>query len=87
MLFMVVETFRDLERIDDRFHRQGRMMPDGLSYHASWIDAGDTRCFQLMETGDAELLQAWMSHWNDVMDFEVVPVLTSADFWGRRRAG
>ncbi len=87
MIFMVVETFRDLDQIDERFHVKGRMMPDGLTYHASWIDSGATRCFQLMETNDTELLKTWMSRWDDVMDFEVVPVLTSADFWARRRAG
>jgi hypothetical protein len=39
------------------------------------------RCFQIMEAADQELLEEWIAHWNDLVDFEVVPVATSADFW------
>lgn len=85
MLFMVIEHFKngDPKPIGERFERAGRMMPDGLIYHASWIDTNGTRCFQLMETARPELLSEWTAHWTDLMDFEIVPVLTSADFWKR----
>jgi hypothetical protein len=36
------------------------------------------RCFQIMECDDRALLDAWMANWNDLVDFEVVPVVTSA---------
>jgi hypothetical protein len=36
------------------------------------------RCYQVMETDDAALLEQWMSNWRDIVDFEVIPVLTSA---------
>jgi len=83
MLYMVIERFKDgnPKRIGERFHRDGRMMPDGLIYHASWLEPGGTRCFQVMETERRELFDIWMSRWNDLMEFEIVPVLTSADFW------
>jgi hypothetical protein len=32
-----------------------------------------------MECDKPELLDEWMSHWSDVMSFQVVPVVTSAD--------
>jgi hypothetical protein len=38
-----------------------------------------------METPHPELLSAWVTHWDDLIDFEIVPVLTSADFWAQKR--
>lgn len=50
MLFMVVERFknRDPEEVYRRFQEKGRMMPEGLKYVESWIEANFDRCFQLM---------------------------------------
>jgi hypothetical protein len=31
----------------------------------------------------AELLNTWVSRWDDLIDFEIVPVLTSSDFWAQ----
>jgi len=83
MLFMIIERFKqgDPRPIEERFARRGRMLPDGVTYHASWVDATGTRCFQVMEARQAESLAPWMERWRDLIDFEVVPVLTSADFW------
>jgi hypothetical protein len=85
MLFMVIERFKPGCRaaIGDRFRQSGRMLPEGVTYQASWVDAEGTRCFQVMESANAELLRLWASHWNDLIDFEFVPVLASADFWVR----
>ena len=55
------------------------MMPDGLNYVNSWVEVGMDRCFQVMETDNAALLQEWISKWNDLVEFEVVPVVTSAE--------
>jgi hypothetical protein len=81
MLFMVVEHFKgcDPAPVYKRFAEQGRMMPDGLKYVNSWIEVGMNRCFQVMECNDVALLQDWISRWNDLVDFEVVPVVTSAE--------
>ena len=86
MLYMVIESFRDLRPVSERFQQSGRMLPDGLIYHASWMEQSGRRCFQLMETSQPELLDVWMSRWQDLMDFEVTPVATSADFWARYRS-
>ncbi len=84
MLFFVVETFRDLDAVGTRFREHGRMMPDGLIYHDSWMEATGERCFQVMEAPDRQLLDEWMSNWQDLVDFEVTEVKSSSDFWGSR---
>jgi len=78
---MVVEHFKDHNPapVYKRFADQGRMMPDGLNYVNSWIEVGMDRCFQVMECDDVALLQEWISKWGDLVDFEVVPVVTSAE--------
>jgi hypothetical protein len=87
MLFMVIERFKkgDAGLVGERFKRSGRMLPEGVTYHASWVDATGGRCFQVMEAPDREALNAWVSRWDDLVDFEIVPVLPSADFWSQRQ--
>ncbi|MGD0619669.1 MAG: DUF3303 family protein [Bryobacteraceae bacterium] len=81
MLYMVVEHFRngDAAPVYRRFRDKGRMMPDGLEYVSSWIDESLERCYQVMQTTDRRLLDQWMANWDDIMDFEVRPVITSAE--------
>jgi hypothetical protein len=79
MLFMIIEKFRnrDAKPIYRRFLEKGRMMPDGLIYRESWIEANFERCFQLMECDDPALLQEWILEWQDLAEFEIVPVAES----------
>jgi hypothetical protein len=81
MLFMVVERFknRDARAVYARAREKGRMLPDGLTYVASWVETNFDRCFQLMETQDAALLERWAERWRDLVEFEFVPVVTSAE--------
>lgn len=83
MLFMVIERFRhdDPGPVGERFRRRGRMLPDGVSYLTSWMEATGARCFQVMEAESRELLQPWIDCWSDLVELEIVPVLTSAEFW------
>jgi len=83
MIFMIIEQFRDIKLLRERFKRHGRMLPDGVHYQASWIDAATKRCFQVMEAPDAEALVPWIRSWNDIVDIQVIPVLTSQDFWAK----
>jgi hypothetical protein len=83
MLYMVIERPRDVAAVGARFRECGRMMPEGVIYRASWLETDGDRCFQIMEAPDRKLLGEWMSHWDDLVDFEVVEVLTSADYWAR----
>ena len=86
MLFMDIERFKsgDARPIGERFKLSGRMLPDGVTYHASWVDSAGSRCYQIMEAPDAESLNAWTSRWHDLVDFEIVPVLISSDFWAKK---
>ncbi len=81
MLFMVIERYRDRDAkaIYRRFKEKGRMMPEGLKYVGSWIEANFDRCFQVMECDDARLLQQWVVEWQDLIEFEVIPVVTSKE--------
>ena len=79
MLYMVVETFKDKDEIYKRFREKGRMLPAGLRYVSSWIDVDFTKCFQLMETDDFQLFDEWTSHWRDLTDFEIIPVMDSEE--------
>jgi len=79
MLYMVIERFKDAPAIYQRLREKGRMMPDGLEYVSSWIDVDRTLCWQLMRTDNVALLQFWTDNWKDLMDFEIVPVRTSAE--------
>lgn len=80
MLFMVIEQFRDGDArpVYRRFRDRGRLAPDGLRYVASWVTEDFRRCYQIMECDDAALLHQWMAQWEDLVDFEVLPVRTSA---------
>ena len=81
MLYMVIEKFRSggAQPIYTRFREKGRMMPEGLKYVSSWITDDYRRCFQVMECDDRKDLDAWMDRWKDLMEFEVLPVVTSAE--------
>ena len=53
-------------------------MPEGLEYISSWIDLDFTICWQLMQTEEFALFDQWVANWNDLMEFEIVAVRTSA---------
>jgi hypothetical protein len=81
MLFMVIEQFRPgrAPEIYRRFRDCGRMAPEGLRYVSSWVDVRFERCFQLMETENEALFREWTVHWDDLTEFEIVAVRTSAE--------
>jgi hypothetical protein len=87
MLFLVIERFRpgSVAAIGERFQRQGRMLPEGVIYHASWVDPAGSRCYQIMEAPDVDALSAWTRHWDDLVEFELIPVVTSSEFWEQSR--
>jgi Protein of unknown function (DUF3303) len=78
---MVVENFRggDCVPVYRRFRDRGRLMPDGIEYRGSWVTKDLRRCFQVMECDDPRLLEQWTANWNDITDFDVIPVMTSAE--------
>ena len=83
MLYLVIERFKPnaTRRIGERVRTSGRLLPPGVVYQGSWVDPASERCFQIMESPSRELLDAWIERWSDLVDFEVIPVVTSSEFW------
>ncbi|HEY7474119.1 MAG TPA: DUF3303 family protein [Vicinamibacterales bacterium] len=81
MLFLIIEHFKGGNPVPvyRRFRDQGRMMPAGLSYVSSWVTQDFAHCYQVMESDGRGPLDDWIGRWADLIDFEVVPVVTSAD--------
>ena len=80
-LYMIVERFKngDAVPVYRRFRDRGRLAPEGLTYVASYVDTALETCYQLMQTDDPGKLQAWIANWHDIVEFEVHPVMTSAE--------
>ncbi len=77
---MVIERYtHGADPVYERFRREGRMLPAGLTYIESWVDEGLGTCYQLMETDDRALLDSWITRWSDLVEFEIVAVVTSAE--------
>lgn len=81
MRYMIVEHFRhgDARPVYARFRARGRLAPDGLQYLDSWVSDDLTRCYQLMACENRALLEEWIAAWRDLVDFEVYPVISSAE--------
>lgn len=81
MLYMITERFKPgkVRELYERFASKGRLLPEGLHYVNSWVNAEMTTCWQLMETDDRGLLNKWISYWQDLADFEVATLISSAE--------
>ncbi len=81
MLYMIVEHFRggDALPVYRRFRDHGRLAPEGLRYVSSWVTEDLHRCFQVMECDDPSLLAQWTARWEDLIEFDIIPVVTSAE--------
>jgi hypothetical protein len=81
MQYMIIERFRPgkVKELYNRFSEKGRMLPEGVQYINSWINEDVSICYQLMQSETPGKLQEWISHWNDLADFEVIPVISSAE--------
>ena len=80
-VYMVIERFKNADPLPvyRRFREQGRLMPEGLTYVSSWVEPALDQCYQVMEADDRALLDRWMLNWQDLVDFEVHEVITSAE--------
>ena len=81
MRYLIIEHFRDGDPrpVYRRFRDAGRLAPDGLTYVSSWVTSDLRHCYQVMECEDRRLLDEWMAQWRDLVDFECIPVITSAE--------
>ncbi|HUK30450.1 MAG TPA: DUF3303 family protein [Candidatus Acidoferrum sp.] len=80
---MVIERFKErgAKQVGERFKQKGRMLPEGVTYIESWMDPSGAFCYQIVDSPNRELLDEWMSGWDDLVQFEVVPVVRSEEFW------
>ncbi len=81
MLYLVVERYRDGDPLPvyRRLRERGRRMPEGLRYVASWVTEDLGRCFQVVECEEASLVARWTREWDDLVEFEILRVVTSAE--------
>lgn len=81
MLYMVIERFRPgcVVAVYQRFRERGRLAPVDVRYVSSWVDLEFHRCFQVMEAESEARLREWTANWEDLVDFEIVAVRTSAE--------
>lgn len=81
MIYLVIEHFRGgaAAPVYQRFRDRGRLAPEGLRYVSSWVTPDLKMCYQVMECEDRGLLESWMSNWSDLVEFDVIPVITSAE--------
>ncbi len=80
MTYMVIEHFKPgkVKEMYARFTANGRMLPEGVQYVNSWIDEDFKKCYQVMESESRGKLQEWINKWKDLVDFEIIPVVSSA---------
>ncbi len=85
--YLIIERFRngDAVPVYRRFRDLGRLMPEGIEYITSWITADVSVCYQVMATENRELLDEWIANWSDIVDFEVIPVISSAEAAARTK--
>ena len=81
MKYLIIEHFKKDKILElyQRFDQNGRMLSGGVKYINSWIDENIQICYQIMESESLEKLQEWTENWNDLADFEIIPILTSAE--------
>lgn len=81
MHYLIIEKFKPgkIKEVYRRFAEQGRLAPDDLHYVSSWVTDDLSTCYQVMETGNQASLKQWMDNWQDLVDIEVTPVITSQE--------
>ena len=74
--FMIIENYREscFDKIYERLHKKGRMLPEGLYFIESWLEKNGQRCFQLMETSNPDLFRTWIKNWEDLVEFEIIEI-------------
>jgi len=78
--FMVIERFKggDAVPVYRRLRDKGRMIPVGVELVTSWVTDDLKVCYQVMK-GEKPKIDQWVAQWQDLIDFEVQPALTSAE--------
>lgn len=79
--YLVIENYKEgkTEEIYERFSKNGRMLPQGVEYVNSWIEEDLKKCYQIMISQSEEKLKEWIEKWEDLVDFEIIPVINSKE--------
>jgi hypothetical protein len=56
-----------------------RTLPCSLWFSNTFVIRTRRLSTQVMECGDRALLDQWIAAWRDIVDFEVIPVISSAE--------
>jgi Domain of unknown function (DUF3303) len=80
MLFMIQWTFACEHRdaANARFKAGGAPPPEGVKMLGRWHTVGGGKGVLICESTDATAIGKWMQEWNDLLKFEVAPVLDDA---------
>lgn len=78
MQFMTVYTFRPehANSATERFLETGGQPPKGAKMISRWHDVSGGRGFALSESDDPVAMTKWCRQWNDLLSFEIIPVVT-----------
>lgn len=80
MQYLIIETFiNGAGPVYARYRERGRMAPEGLTYISSVVTDDGARCYQIMQCDDPTLLHQWMRNWDDIVRFEIIPVISSSE--------
>jgi len=81
MLYLVVEHFLagDAGPVYARLGDEGRRLPEGVTYLASWVTSDLAHCYQVLDCETRARLDDWMAAWEDLVRFEVISVVTSKE--------
>ncbi len=88
MRFMVTGTWTSEQRNDMYKQRaeKGRMLPENTKLLSEWMEAAGGRVWALVETDDVMALLQWATAWNNLADYEFVPVVEVLDDKGMKYA-
>jgi hypothetical protein len=86
MHVLVIERYRggDPAPVYRRLRDGGRRIPAGVAFVSSWVTDDLTTCYQVMQCDQRSSLDPWIEYWSDLVDFVVIPVVTSDE--ARERA-
>lgn len=77
MQFHVVYSIAVEQRdtAEARFKETDAMPPDDVTLVGRWHDAAGRRGFMVIESSDAASVATYLRNWNDLVTFEIVPVI------------
>lgn len=63
---------------EERFVKTGGQPPAGVTMIGRWHGMSGGGVL-IAETNDAKALYSWLSHWNDLLEFETTPCVDDAE--------